>query len=453
MAEQSSNLSKAKHAKTAGQLGRLWGQLWGQLAQDLVKAASQRFAEDRCLRMAASLSYTSLLAVVPLTAIAFAMLAAFPVFEGVREKFQDIVFANFLPTAADSMTTYLNQFVANTTTLSAVGIIALALTAVLLLSTIETAMNTIFRVARPRRLGPRLLVFWAVITLGPLLLGASFSLSTYFFAATEWLGVDVGGTVGGQLAIMAPTLILITLLALFYIAIPNRPVDARAALVGALVAGLLIAVLRKVFGFYVANFPTYQNIYGALSAIPIFLIWMYLSWTMVLLGAVLAATASEWVAAGGRPPRAHGTPGTRLSVALSILDALRTAAKGGKPVKQRHLLKAARATDLMLEEVLGLLRDGNYVAASGNKWVLSRDLTAVNLHDLYTALGLGLDENDLGLADEGWEARLKDALSTMRERNADAFSTTVEAFLQGDMTGSATDDPASHAATLIRKAL
>lgn len=142
-----------------------------------------RFSRDRCLRMAAGLSYTSLLAIVPLTAIAFSMLAAFPVFSGVRDVLQDAVFSNLLPQTADATKDYFNQFIQNTTTLSAVGIVALAATAVLLLGTIEADMNAIFRVVRPRVLVPRLLVFWALLTLGPLLLGASFSLSTYFFCS------------------------------------------------------------------------------------------------------------------------------------------------------------------------------------------------------------------------------------------------------------------------------
>ena len=133
--------------------------------------------------MAAGLSYTSLLAIVPLTAIAFSMLAAFPVFSGVRDVLQDAVFSNLLPQTADATKDYFNQFIQNTTTLSAVGIVALAATAVLLLGTIEADMNAIFRVVRPRALVPRLLVFWALLTLGPLLLGASFSLSTYFFCS------------------------------------------------------------------------------------------------------------------------------------------------------------------------------------------------------------------------------------------------------------------------------
>ncbi len=198
-----------------------------------------RFGEDRCAAMASSLSYTSLLAIVPLTAIAFSMLAAFPVFEGVWGEFQKMLFSNFLPQSAEAMQDYFEQFVRNTAQLTAVGIIGLALTAILLLGTIEANLNAIFRVIHPRAMVPRLLVFWALMTLGPLLLGASFSLSTYFFAVTEWMGVDESSMGVGNLALLTPTLIVIAALGMFYVIIPNRPVAFRDAIVGAIIAGLL----------------------------------------------------------------------------------------------------------------------------------------------------------------------------------------------------------------------
>jgi len=236
-----------------------------------------RFSSDRCLRMAAGLSYTSLLAIVPLTAIAFSMLAAFPVFSGVRDVLQDAVFSNLLPQTADATKDYFNQFIQNTTTLSAVGIVALAATAVLLLGTIEADMNAIFRVVLPRALVPRLLVFWALLTLGPLLLGASFSLSTYFFAATQWVGIDTNGGLIAFFGTFLPTIMIILMLTVFYVIIPNRPVSLTAGISGALIAGIGFTILRKIFSWYIVTFPTYQNIYGAMSVIPIFLIWMYLS--------------------------------------------------------------------------------------------------------------------------------------------------------------------------------
>ena len=396
----------------------------------------RRFQGDQCLRMAASLSYTSLLAAVPLTAIAFAMLAAFPVFEGVRENFQSVLFANFLPDAAESMREHFDKFVRNTTTLSAVGIVALALTAVLLLGTIESALNTIFRVTRPRRLGPRLLVFWAIITLGPLLLGASFSLSAYFFAATQWIGVDPATGALGEAAKLLPTGIMMVLLTMFYVTIPNRPVALAGAVTGAIVAGLLIAVLRKGFGFYVTHFPTYQNIYGALSAVPIFLIWMYLSWAVVLLGATLTATISEWREAGGRPVQPNNSPTSRLTTAMAILACLFAKSRDGGGASRRELIRAGRVSLAVLEPLLEDLRGRGYVErTSRNLWVLARDLHAATLYDLYRDLGLGINDADDTLSGGGWQAALAAQLDGLRRRNAEAMALPLADILASEDDG------------------
>ena len=406
-------------------LNRLAKAQW-RIWRSVFVIAMKRFQDDQCLRMAASLSYTSLLAAVPLTAIAFSMLAAFPVFEGVRENFQDVLFANFLPDAAESMREHFDKFVRNTATLSAVGIVALALTAVLLLGTIESALNTIFRVTRARRLGPRLLVFWAIITLGPLLLGASFSLSAYFFAATQWLGVDPATGLLGEAAKLLPTAIMMVLLTMFYVTIPNRPVAFAGAIIGAVVAGLMIAVLRKGFGFYVTNFPTYQNIYGALSAVPIFLIWMYLSWAVVLIGATLAATISEWREAGGRPVHLTQSPSSLLTTGVAILACLFSKSEEGGSASRRELVRAARVSLAVLEPLLETLRDKGYIErTSRNGWVLARDLRVATLYGLYRDLGLGVNDVDETLREDGWQAVLGDQLKGLRSRNKDAMNVAI----------------------------
>ncbi len=417
---------------------RVYWRLW----RGVLGIAIKRFQGDQCLRMAASLSYTSLLAAVPLTAIAFAMLAAFPVFEGVRDNFQDVLFANFLPDAAESMREHFEKFVRNTTTLSAVGIVALALTAVLLLGTIESALNTIFRVTRPRRLGPRLLVFWAIITLGPLLLGASFSLSAYFFAATQWIGVDPATGSLGELAKLLPTAIMMVLLTMFYVTIPNRPVSYAGAIIGAVVAGLLIAVLRKGFGFYVTHFPTYQNIYGALSAVPIFLIWMYLSWAVVLLGATLTATISEWREAGGRPQHLAMTSASKLSVAMGVLACLYEKAKSGGGANRRELVRTARVSLAVLEPLLEELRGRGYIErTSRNTWVLARDLTRVTLYGLYRDLGLGVNDDDDGsMGAGGWQKAMAVYLENLRERNAEGMAVSVAEILSAEDGGDDADE-------------
>jgi membrane protein len=391
----------------------------------------RRFDDDGCLRMAASLSYTSLLAIVPLTAIAFAMLAAFPVFVGVREQLQAVVFSNLLPDAAKAMSEYFDQFVANTTRLTAVGIIGLALTAVLLLGTIESALNAIFRVAKPRALVPRLLVFWALITLGPLMLGASLSLSTYLFAASRWLGIDPLAGAVGVLTGWLPTLIVMVLLALFYVVIPNRPVNLLGAVVGGVVAGALFAGLRQVFGYYVATFPTYQTIYGAVSVIPIFLVWMYLSWAVVLFGAVLTASLTEWRTSGGRPAGKALDPGQRLALATHVLSILFECSRVGRRRASRaSLLGATGGGQETVEEMLKTLEAGGYaVPTSDDEWVLSRDLAGVTLYDLFRDLGLMPSEDTIAVEGEGWRRRLAVRLIELRHMQRNIMDVSLRDLL------------------------
>lgn len=393
----------------------------------------RRFSDDRCMRMAASLSYTSLLAVVPLTAIAFSMLAAFPVFEGVRDQFQDMLFSNFLPQSADVMREYFDTFVRNAAGLTAVGIVGLALTAVLLLGTVESALNAIFRVVRPRAMLPRFLVFWALITVGPLLLGASFSLSTYFFALTEWAGAKGGDVPIGWFTQLIPTLIVMVAVGLFYLIIPNRPVSLASAIVGGFTAGLLFSILRRVFGYYVASFPTYQTIYGAVSAVPIFLIWMYLSWAVVLLGAVLSACYDEWRGSGGQPSEGMLRSGSLLSTALHFLAILFAGSRRGGAIPFAALLNETGCSEEAANRLLKDLQAAGFVEkTAAEAWVLARSPDSATLHELFDALGLGLSPEDLGtLKGEGWSRRLYDIVAAGAQAQREVMATDLKALLDG----------------------
>ncbi len=413
MAENTSSEPPAGEANGAARPKRL-----GLDPTDISQFAAyvfRRFVADRGWRMAAGLSYTSLLAIVPLTAIAFSMLAAFPVFENVKEQFQDAIFANLLPDSANAMRQYFDGFVKNTASLSAVGIVALAATAVLLLGTIEADINAIFRVQRPRNIAAKLLVFWAMITLGPILLGASFSLSTYFFAATKLMGVDVLAGPLGMVTGLAPTAIIVVLFTLFYFAIPNRPVRLTTAFVGGVVAGLLFALLRKGFGWYVATFPTYQNVYGALSVIPIFLIWMYLSWTVVIMGGVLTASVGDWRNSGGNPGNRDLRPGERTVLALRVLHELFEASRAGNRVRRRDILSSVGGAEAALDNVMRMLQEAGFIDESARGgWVLSRDLETATLHDLGDAMRLGIRPADVeATGDSGWELELGRHLENM----------------------------------------
>jgi len=345
-----------------------------------------RFQEDRCLRVAASLSYTSLLALVPFIAITFAMLAAFPVFEGMREQVQSFVFENFVPEAGQVAGEYLDTFLANAGKMTAVGIIGLAVTAIMLLGTIEGAFNIIFRVRRPRRIVPRLLVFWAIVTLGPLLLGASLSLSTYFYAASEWVGTDMFQGFGGWLTKTLPTVMVMAGLTVFYLVIPNRPVRFIHALAGGVIGGLLFSFLRGGFGAFMSVSTTYQTLYGAMAIVPVFLIWMYLTWSVVLLGGVIAAVLGErlnFVLGQG-----SGMKVRRIELAVTLLKVLYERSKRGGAMPFADLVRGAGADSGAVEMILEELFKAGFVESNDDSaWVMARDPSSASLYDVYQALG------------------------------------------------------------------
>jgi membrane protein len=240
--------------------------------------------------MAAALSYTSLLSLVPLLTIGLAIIAAFPAFEPIRGELQSSLVRTLVPEVGQQVREAVAGLIGNAGNLTAIGILGLVVTAVLLLVTIEDALNRIFRVDLSRPPLSRLLVYWTVVTLGPILLGASLSITDWLFSgglpdsAPQVLHsmLALGGTLFRFAMLMA-------LFSLLYVAVPNRPVSVPAALAGGLLAAVAVTLLRVGFHLYIADFHAYQ-LYGALAAIPILLLWMYLAWAAVLAGAELTAT-------------------------------------------------------------------------------------------------------------------------------------------------------------------
>lgn len=254
----------------------------------------QRFLRDNCNERAASLTFTSLLAVVPLVAISFAVFAAFPAFQQMRGQLQSFVFNNFVPEIGSVVYEHIDAFTQKTGQLTAVGVVFLALTSVMLLSSVNGTFNAIWQVRESRPLVARLLVYWAVLTLSPILFGASLSLSGYLFAIAEATGVEQYAGSFSRLTALLPVLLQIAGFSILYLVMPNYPVRRSDALFGGLAAGLLFELLKKGFGLYIKTFPTYETVYGALAAFPILLIWIYLAWLLVLLGAEMTAAMPEW---------------------------------------------------------------------------------------------------------------------------------------------------------------
>jgi len=372
-----------------------------------VRLVLKRFGRDQCMRIAAALSYTSLLALVPLGAIAFAILKAFPVFDNIEGQIKTLLFENFLPESVEGAQAYFDQFIGQTEGLTAIGIVALAVTAIMLLSTIEGALNSIFHVKATRPFVPRLMMFWAVITLGPLLLGGSLSLATYLYALTQWVGVGKIPGVGVMAVELLPGVLAIFAFTLFYAIVPYRPVKAIHALIGGISAGLLFGLLRRLFGLYISAFPAYQTIYGALATVPIFLIWMYLSWAVVLIGAEIAASMPEW----GRARVTEGfddmAPARKLDAALVAIERLW---RKGRSEDVLHPTRNPKREDV-LAHALEALRQTGFVALSDQgDWLLSRDPEILRIADVAHGLGLAPNPDDLPAGGPPWRKQLKDSL-------------------------------------------
>lgn len=358
--------------------------------------AVRRFYADQGAQAAGALTYTSLLALVPLLAIAFAIFSAFPVFEAIQDRFEAMLFENLVPEVGFEVRSYIANFTQNTTNLTAVGVVALGVSAVLLLATIEATFNRIWRVQRNRPLVSRLLIFWTMLTLGPLLLAVSFSLTTDVFSAIQrlaWEGagvmpIDLTGKLGFFTRLFA-ALIQTAAFTVMFMLVPARHVRLRDALIGGAVSGIALELLKWGFRLYLTSFPTYQTIYGAVAVVPIFLIWLYLAWTIVLFGAVFAASFPEWWRSRVPGVTAALSPALRLEAAVALMAVIAAKARTGGAVDAESLADALPldARDAVIEA----LRSTGYVAATDeDNYSLTRDLRHATVADLARDLGVTL---------------------------------------------------------------
>lgn len=256
----------------------------------LARFAVKRSREDRIAQVAGSLTFTTMLAIVPLATVAFALFTAFPIFAKFQASLQMFLAQHLMPDQINSQIfKYLNQFASKAKGLTTVGMIILFVTSVMTMMTVESSLNEIWRVAKPRPLAQRVLVYWAIITLGPLLIGVSLSMSSYLFAQSSVLA---NGHVPPLLewALTGAALPLTALaFTLLYVYLPNCSVAWRDAVVGGLLAAVAFEFAKRGFGYYVRRMPTYTAVYGAFALVPMFLLWVYLCWFITLAGATIVS--------------------------------------------------------------------------------------------------------------------------------------------------------------------
>lgn len=258
-----------------------------------LKLLWKRIDNDAMTTQAGNLAFVSLLALVPLIAVVFALFAAFPVFSDISVQLKNFIFTNFMPAAGNTLQRYLEQFVVNVHRMTAVGAVGLIVTALLLMHSVDSALNAIWRSDKKRPLVYSFAVYWMILTLGPLLAGASLAISSYLLSL-KWINVTGVTSLVDQMLRFFPLLLSWLSFWLLYSIVPTQRVPSRDALTGALVAGLLFELGKKGFALYVTMFPSYQLIYGVLAVIPILFLWVYWTWCIVLLGAEITVTLDDY---------------------------------------------------------------------------------------------------------------------------------------------------------------
>ena len=327
-------------------------QQWWRQAWALLRYTIAHFLKDGCRQRAAALTYTTLFAVVPVMTVTFSILSVIPSMQQVGGNIQDFLFRHFIPNAGTSVGDYLHDFSAQASHLTVVGIAILFVTSLLMIVNVEEAFNHIWRVRDPRQGVLTFLRYWAVLSLGPLLLGMGFLMTSYMAS------IEILNRTASFVSNIVPGFGLVPLLfsalgfTLIYIAVPNCKVPPRAGLYGGISAAILFEAAKRGFTIFITHFSSYKLIYGAFAAFPIFLLWVYLSWLITLFGVEL--TRALVVYRG--EPKGHRHP------VLTMLDVLQ--------LFYRHYQKGEVVSDIAAIAVLG--REDTEVWAEFSRLILEQ---------------------------------------------------------------------------------
>jgi len=394
--------------------------LWMERLRDRARVTTfarflwKRFIDDRLFQAAGSLAYTTVFALVPLAIVVFGVLSAFPMFDRWSEALSDYVFSNFVPSAARAAEGYLKQFSASAGQLTAAGFIALVVSLLITLNSVEQTFNRIWRVASARPKLTRFLVYWTVLTLGALLAAASLAvsakvLSLPLFGTTEgrWLA-DIGLR-------LTPVLIEFVCVMLIFRVVPHHVVKWRHAVPGALLSVVLLELVKWGMGLYLGSFQSYQKLYGTVAFVPILLLWIYLSWVAVLLGASLASSIAAF---RYQPAALRLPPGCELYGLLRLIGRFREARAQGLSLDEEQILQLEpMLTDSLLQQLLEVMERINLLRRDElGQWLLSRDLDSISLDEIYVGsqLRIPVGEQYLPLRDDSLGRAACRALDELR---------------------------------------
>ncbi len=393
----------------------------------------RRFVDDRCFESAGALAYTTLFAIVPFSAVVFAMLSAFPAFHDWGARVSEFVFSNFVPSSvAGGVKDYLQQHVGGATSLTTSGAIALVASVLVTMWSIEQTFNRIWRVPSTRPKLTRILMYWTLLTLGSLLVVAALAATSALFSIPALAGVQAHGAGEQLLRYLPHALELVTFSAAYWF-IPHRTIPLRFAIAGGVLASFAFEGLKWGLAIYLRN-ASYQQLYGVLAVIPIFLIWVYSSWLVVLFGASLAASLASF---RYQPRALRLTRGAELYAVMRLLGRFEEARRNGLGL---HLAQIRQREPGMTDElaqtlVSGLCHLNIITRAESGAWLLSRDLATVSVGEVYEGLHLRVPPPDealclpsrqdaIGRAAQAALEQIRASLKSPLERSVASFLTT-----------------------------
>jgi membrane protein len=402
----------------------------------------RRFFRDGCFAASGALSYATLVSLVPLGVIALGSLSAIPILSAARDRLLAAMFHYFVPAVGEQAAAWVRTFTTSAAQSTAIGIAGIAATGVLLLVTVEDQLNLIWRVSASRPWVQRVLAYWTLITLGPVLLGVSMSMSTYFEIAAQHGGLGqkaaeliTSSSTLHALARLTPPLLEFIAFTLLYCVIPNCAVRWRDGALGAIIATVAIEILKVGFSIYIGAVSYYRTVYGTLATIPIFLLWMYISWMAVLLGAVAAAALPNWRI----DERVGDLPagGVRLGFSLALIAALARAQRFGETRSTPALAADFGIATTVVDEHLKPLAEAGFVAQThSGSWVLAWDPDSATLRDLYEALHLPLAGHWTGEVSAPWQRQVAPAMDLIVRAETAAMQTSIADLLSeiGELT-------------------
>jgi membrane protein len=383
---------------------------WLKTAREVALFAHRRGREVRLQQVAGSLTFTTLLSIVPLFAVALALFSVFPLFEDFREAFQALVQRTLPAQISATVLRYISDFAQQATRLTAAGLIFLGFTALAMIMTVDRVLNDIWQVHVRRPLTQSVLIYWSILTLGPILVGASLTASSYLWSLSE---DAIMSTPRGLRSLLdyAPVLLSGFAYAALYVFVPNRAVRWRDALIGGFVAAILAELLKSGFAYFIGR-GSVRSIYGAFAALPLFLLWVYFSWYVLLFGAAIAATL----------PRLRGTrfsdelrAGNAFVTALALVRRLHGARGSSAPaVGLNELARGARTDTVEAERLLETLERLGYVRrlsaprrrGDASEWLLICDPGQMSLRPLFERFAVDLANTLLAFDRDGLGALL-----------------------------------------------